>query len=94
MQIENLMLLTKNRPRDSIIFVSTSPLSITAANWQKFLTIPIVPFEDFFHVDYQLNLLEIYILSVRNLECIKQKIITDFKVLSEKADQSNSNDSL
>ena len=43
--IENFLMLTKNRKKDQIIFLSANPLSIVAALHQAYQTIPIIEFE-------------------------------------------------
>ena len=40
-RIENLWLLTSNRSKDEIIFMSSDPLKVVASIRQGFLTIPV-----------------------------------------------------
>jgi hypothetical protein len=55
------------------------------------LTIPVVPFESFYRDDFQLNLLENYILKNRHLKEMRKKIKHDFKFLTQKIENINNN---
>jgi hypothetical protein len=75
-------LLTKNREKDNIIFISSNPLRIVAAIKQGFQTIPIVQFESSNQQDFQLNLVENYILKVRLLTEMKAHLQCNFSILT------------
>ncbi len=55
------------------------------------MTIPVVPFESFYRDDFQLNLLENYILKNRHLKEMRKKIKHDFKFLTQKIENINNN---
>lgn len=79
--IENLLVLTKNRPKDNLIFISSNPFRIVTAIKYGFLTIPVIQFESFYRDDYQLSLVEHYILKIRHLKDMKKRLRQDFKCL-------------
>ena len=60
--VEILPLLAKNRYRDNIILLSSKPVSIINAFNQGFNSIPIIPFDVSSNNDFQLNLIENYIM--------------------------------
>ena len=84
--IENLLVLTKNRPKDNLIFISSNPFRIVTAIKYGFLTIPVIQFESFYRDDYQLSLVEHYILKIRHLKDMKKRLRQDFKCLVQKID--------
>ena len=84
--IENLLVLNKNRPKDNLIFISSNPFRIVTAIKYGFLTIPVIQFESFYRDDYQLSLVEHYILKIRHLKDMKKRLRQDFKCLVQKID--------
>jgi len=50
--VENLLVLTKNRSKHNIIFMSSDPFRIVTSMQLGFSTIPIVPFESFYRDDF------------------------------------------
>lgn len=50
--IENLMVLTKNRSKENLIFISSNPFRIVTAIKYGFLTIPVIQFESFYRDDF------------------------------------------
>ena len=70
-----------NRKQKNIIFISSNPIRIVSAIKGGFLTIPIIPFESFYRFDFQLSLVEHYILKNRHLKEMSNKITNDFKFL-------------
>ena len=50
--IENLLVLTKNRLKENLIFISSNPFRIITAMKGGFLTIPIIQFESFYRDDF------------------------------------------
>jgi hypothetical protein len=79
--IENLLVLTKNRLKENLLFLSSNPFRIIAAMKGGFLTIPVLPFEYFYRDEFQLCLVEHYILKIRHLKDMKSRIKQDFKFL-------------
>jgi hypothetical protein len=80
------LVLTKNRPKDNLIFISSNPFRIVTAIKYGFLTIPVIQFESFYRDDYQLSLVEHYILKIRHLKDMKKRLRQDFKCLVQKID--------
>lgn len=76
--IENLMILTKNRKLDDILLLSSDPFRIVAARSQGFLVIPILPYETFYTNDFQLCLVENYILKHRHCNELSIRVKVDF----------------
>lgn len=50
--IENLLVLTKNRLKENLLFVSSNPFRIIAAMKGGFLTIPVLQFEYFYRDEF------------------------------------------
>ena len=50
--VENLLVLTKNRGREDLIFISSNPMRIVAAIASNFLTIPVPQYETNSTQDY------------------------------------------
>ena len=85
--LENLMILLNNRLKSNIIFISSHSFRIVSAINQGFATIPIVQYESFYRDDFQLNLIENYIFSVRNQTNVHIQINDDFQFLIQKVGQ-------
>jgi len=66
--VENLEVLTRFRSNEKIYLLSSNPLKIVAAVSQGFSVIPVTPFQNLNENDYQLNLVEHYLLKIRHLE--------------------------
>ena len=79
--VENLQILLQFRLKDDIIMVSSNPQRIVVAKSQGFSVVPIIPYERFYRDDYQLNLLENYLLSIRYRKDMAQKIKNGFEFL-------------
>lgn len=88
--IENLQCLLSNRRRSNIFFISANPLRIIAAMTQGFCTIPLLQYELFYKDDYQLSLLEHYVLKIRHLKNCKSKLIEDFHYLLSRQEKNSS----
>jgi len=56
------MILLKNRLKDNIIFISSDSFKLIIAKSQDFFGLPLIPFEEFYNNDFQLLLLESYLL--------------------------------
>ena len=52
-----------------------------------FLTIPVLQFESFYRDEFQLSLVEHYILKIRHLKDMKKRIKLDFKYLVQKIEK-------
>ena len=75
------MVLNDNQ-KESIIFLSSDSYSITSALSCGFNTVPIVHFEGLNNDDYQLSLVEQYLLRLKHTNCLfSDKIIKDFQFL-------------
>ena len=77
----NLFLLTKNRKFENIILISGNPFRVVAAMDLGFCGIPIIKFTNFMQNDYQLNLLENYLIKLKYSNDMKSKNTTDFGFL-------------
>ena len=83
--IENLLILLKNRLKENIIFVSSHSYRIVVAKNQGFNAVPVVPFESFYRDDFQLNLLENYLLKNRHMRDMAKRLREDFDFLTQQA---------
>jgi len=83
--IENLLVLTRNRLKENLIFISSNPFRIVTAIKLNFLTIPVVQYE-LTKTDFQLSLVEHYILKIRHLKDMRKRLRQDFKFLVQKID--------
>jgi len=81
--------LTKNRHKENLIFISSNPFRIIAAIKAGYLTIPVIQFEVSYQEDYQLCLVEHYILKIRHLKDMKKRLREDFKFLVKKPIKDN-----
>lgn len=77
--VENLQLLTHNRERENIILLTSKPPSIMTAFAQGFNCIPILPYQGSNVHDYQLTLVENYIM--KNNKNLTKVIKPDFGFL-------------
>lgn len=66
-EFENLELLSKYRNKDKIILLSSNPFRIVTALTNGFQAIPVLPFESLHQNDFQIALVENYILKSRHL---------------------------
>jgi len=80
--VENLEVLSKNRLKVDIIFISSNPFNISYAIRNGYYTIPIIQYENFIKNDFQLCLLENYILIIRHLKDMRKRMKTDFLFLT------------
>jgi hypothetical protein len=85
--LENLLILLNNRNKDKLIFISQNPISLVSAINQDFLTIPMVKYETFHGDDFQLALVENYMVTLKLSKNVPTKIINDFKFLVQKVDK-------
>lgn len=79
--IENLLLLTLNRQKHNIFLLSSNPFSVTVAMDQGYCAIPVTRFQNPNRKDYQLNLVENYLLKLRYSKNMKSKNDIDFGFL-------------
>ena len=86
--VENLLILLKNRLKENIIFVSSHSYRIVVAKSQGFNAVPVVPFESFYRDDFQLNLLENYLLKNRHQKDMAIRLKEDFNFLVQQALQT------
>ena len=89
--IENLFVLTKNRLKENFILISSNPFRTVAAMKCGFFVLPVIPFESFYRDDFQLSLLEHYILKIRHLKDMKKRLKNDFKFLVQKIEKKHTN---
>ena len=61
-------MLTKNRLKNQIIFLSSKPMNIVAALIQGYQTIPIIHYDEHKNDDFQLNLIEHFFLKIKHLD--------------------------
>jgi hypothetical protein len=83
-----LHVLLKNRLKHKLIFVSSHPFRIISAINQGFLTVPIIQYEAFYRDDFQLSLVEHYILKIRHHQTMQERVSQDFKFLTQRIDKS------
>jgi hypothetical protein len=79
--LPNLLLLTANRDKRSVIYVSAEPFSICCAINLGFLVIPLLEYIYVDRNDFQLNLIENYILKNRHLKGMTSKFKLDFQFI-------------
>ena len=63
--IENMFLLMSNRKQSNIFLISSNQFRIVNAMDLGFCAIPIIKFQSFMQNDYQLNLIESYLLKLK-----------------------------
>lgn len=80
-KFENLLSLTKNRWSSKIYLITSNPSNLVMAMKQGFNGIPIVPFTKFDEHDFELNILENYLLKLRLFKDYTKKNIEDFGYL-------------
>lgn len=78
-----MYLLTSNRKPENIILLSGNPLRVIAAMDQGFCGIPVVKFQNFMQNDYQLNLVENYLIKLKYAKDMKSKNLSDFGFLRQ-----------
>ena len=69
--------------------MSSDPFRIITAIQSGISTIPIIQYETFYRDDFQLNLVENYILKLRHYKNLHQKLIQDYKFLVKKIELSH-----
>lgn len=69
--VDNLFLLTSNRKPENIILLSSNQLRIVTAMDCGFCAIPVINYQSFMNHDFQLNLVENYVLKLRYSKNIK-----------------------
>jgi hypothetical protein len=79
--IENLFLLDSNRKINNIFLISSNQFRIVSAMDLGFCAIPIIKFQSFMQNDYQLNLVENYLLKLKYSKDMKSKNQCDFGFL-------------
>ena len=79
---ENLQLLLSNRNKKQILFMSTSAYSIMNAVLQGFAVIPILPCHIIIPGDYQLLLVEQYLLRIKYTHASGSLVRNDFEYLT------------
>ena len=75
-------MLQKYRHKDNLIVISSDPFSIVAAMHQGYQTVPIIQFESFLRSDFQLNLVENYLLKLRYGSKVPETVKNNFKFLT------------
>ena len=80
-QVENLFLLTQNRKKENIYILSPQKLSLVSAINFGFCAIPVSHFLT--HDDFQLNLVEKYLLTLKYYKDTKSKNSLDFNFLTQ-----------
>ena len=80
--IENLFVMTGNRKKGDIFLVSSKHFSIVVAKDCRFSVIPISKFLSSIKDDFQLNLVENYLLKLRYTSDMKAKNDIDFGFLT------------
>lgn len=73
-----------NRLKENILFISSDPFRIIIAKSQGFFALPVIQFESFYRDDYQLNLVENYLLQIRHLEDMVSRLKYDFEYLVQR----------
>ena len=66
-------------------------MGIMAAIRGGFLTIPVIPYEVFYRDDFQLSLVEHYILKIRHLNNYRGMIRNDFQFLVQEIEEAGMN---
>ena len=79
--VENLLLLMQYRLKENIILFSSNPKRIVVAMREGFSVLPVISFERFYRDDYQLNLIENYLLRMRHRKDLVQDVKMDFQFL-------------
>ena len=79
--LENLDLLQGDRKRHEIFFVSSDKLKIVAAMERGYCGIPVTKYVKFDELDYQLNILEYYLIKLQYNKDTLTKNINDFGIL-------------
>ena len=64
----NLMILLQSRLKENIIFICSDSFRLVIAKSQGFFALPLIPFEEFYNNDFQLQLLEYYLMQIRRKE--------------------------
>ena len=80
--LENLHLLTQNRKQSDIFLLTSNSMRIISAMDQGFCAIPLTQFSNPTRNDFQLNLVEIYLLKLRYYNDMKSKNDIDFAFLN------------
>lgn len=83
LNVENFLLLTKNRIKEDLIYISSNPLKLITALSMQINVLPVAPFESntATNNEYQLCLLENYILKYRHDKEIRERLKSDFAFL-------------
>ena len=63
--VENMLLLTSNRKPQNIFLISSNQFRIVNAMDMGFCSIPIIKYQNFMHNDFQLNLIENYLVKLK-----------------------------
>jgi hypothetical protein len=83
--LENLFLLTSNRKRGNIFLLTSNAMRIVTMMDNGFCAIPITQFQSFMQNDFQLNLVENYLLKLKYAKDMKIKNMKDFGYLTHSA---------
>ena len=80
-------MLTWHRSKQNCILMSSNPFRIVVAKSLGFPVLPVVPFEISCSQDFQLNLIEHFILSNIYLKTISRKLLTEFSFLCKESEE-------
>ena len=83
--VENLFILLKNRVPKNIFFITCNYMSLVIAMHLGFCGIPITKFNKYDEDDFQLNLLEHYLLKLHLHKNMFGKNLSDFGYMLEKS---------
>jgi len=78
LSVENLYLLSPEIPKERLIFISSDTFRIAVALNLGFVTIPVIYYASRSNDDYQLNLLENYILKLMHINKLGEQPQVDF----------------
>ena len=83
-QVPNLNILSQNRKKDKIIYISSNMTRIIASMKCGFCGIPISSYEKFDNSDFQLALVENYLFKLQYIHDLKSKNNDHFGILLKK----------
>lgn len=81
--LENLFLLTDNRNISDIFLISSNQFRIITAIEHSFCAIPVTKFQCFMQSDFQLNLVDNYLVKLKFSKDMKAKNQIDFGYLTQ-----------
>ena len=81
--LENLYCLTHNRENTNIFLLTSNQKRLVAAMDQGFCGIPVLKYQKFDNDDFQLRLIENYLIKHQYFIDAKSKNINDFGILTQ-----------